>query len=295
MWLQICDFWYNYIGDSMILMTGEQFIQDIKDELKTEIKGYMIKPCIAVIQIGESSTNMLSIQQQIKSCNETGVYLKHIQFSEDTKEIEVINKIVELNNDDYVNGIALALPLPEKYNQEKLINYIARNKDVNGLTDLNVGKLWNNKKTFIPCIPNAIIQLLDFYKVSIEGKNTLVVGNDSLLGKPITQLLLQKEATVTVCNEKSEDIKNYVRSADIIICCSNQNDVFDSKLIKDAAIVVVAKNINIEKELCNNKDLEIIKNKCSFFATLEDGIMSLAILLQLKNVVEAYRKMNIEK
>lgn len=279
----------------MILMTGEQFIQDTKDELKAEIKGYMIKPCLAVIQIGDSSNGILSIQQQIKSCNETGVYLKHIQFSEETKEIEVINKIVELNNDDYVNGIALALPLPEKYNQEKLINYIARNKDVNGLTDLNVGKLWNNKKTFIPCIPNAVIQILDLYNVVLEGKNALIIGKNALLGKPMAELLLEKDATVTVCHEKTEDIKKYVKDADIIICCSEQKDIFDSSIIKDGAVIIVANNINFEKEICDSKDLEIIKKKCSFFVTLEDGIMSAAILLQLKNVVEAYRKMNIEK
>ena len=291
--MQIYDFWYNDSGDSMILMTGEQLSQDMKDELKTEIKGYMIKPCFAVIQVGDSLASILSIQQQIKICNEIGVYLKHFQFPDETKEIEVINKIVELNNDDYVNGITLSLPLPEKYNQEKLINYIARNKDVNGLTDLNVGKLWNNKKTYIPCIPNAVIQILDLYNVMLEGKNALIIGKNALLGKPMAELLLEKDATVTVCHEKTEDIKKYVKDADIIICCSEQKDIFDSSIIKDGAVIIFANNINLEKD--DSKELENIKKKCSFFATLEDGIMSVAILLQLKNVVEAYRKMNIEK
>ena len=134
---------------------GKIISTKIKEELKAEIKTYMIKPCLAVIQIGNDEASNVYISAKQKACSEVGIYLKHIKFDEDSREIEIINKIIELNNDEYVHGILLQLPIPEKFNEEKLINYISRNKDVDGLTDINVGELINNKKCLVSCTPQG--------------------------------------------------------------------------------------------------------------------------------------------
>ena len=143
------------------IIDGKKIRNEILEDLKKQVKQYMIKPCLAVIQIGDDEASNTYIKAKEKACTEIGIYFKHIKFSETTKEIEVINKILELNNDEYVHGILLQLPLPEGFNQDKLINYIARNKDVDGLTDINIGKIFNNKQGLVSCTPQGIMKLLE--------------------------------------------------------------------------------------------------------------------------------------
>ena len=193
----------------MIILDGKELSNRIKTELKSEIKSYMIKPCLAVIQIGNDPASDVYVSSKEKACNDVGIYFKHIKYADDAKEKEIINKIVELNNDEYVNGILLQLPLPSKYNTERLINYIARNKDVDGLTDINIGKLMNDKKCLVSCTPQGIMELLANYEIEIEGKNVVIVGRSSLVGKPLISLFLNKNATVTVCHSKTADLKSY--------------------------------------------------------------------------------------
>lgn len=279
----------------MILLEGTELSQNIKDELKQEIKGYMIKPCVAVIQIGQNPASNVYVQNKIKACNEVGIYLKHIQFSDETKEIEIINKIVELNNDDYVNGIVLQLPVSDKYNQEKLINYIARNKDVDGLTDLNVGKLWNNKKTFIPCAAQAVIELCNFYQISLEGKNVVVVSRSNLVGKPLMALLLQKDATVTTCHSKTTNLQDYLKTADIIISAVGEKNFITEDMIKKDAIIFDIGTTVEDGFLYGDVDIENVKNKASYVTPVPGGVGPVTVTMLLRNVVEAYRKMNVEK
>lgn len=279
----------------MILMTGNELSQNIKNELKQEVKGYMIKPCLAIIQIGNDSASTFYVQNKIKACSEVGIYLKHIQFSEDTKEIEIINKIVELNNDDYVNGIMLQLPVPEKYNYEKLINYIARNKDVDGLTDLSVGKLWNNKKSFIPCAPQAVLALADFYQISLEGKNVVIVNRSNLVGKPLITMLLQRNATVTICHSKTENLEEYLKKADIVITAVGQKNFISKDMIKKDVIVFDVGKTLEDGKCYGDVNIENLEDKASYVTPTPGGVGMVAVVMLLQNVVEAYRKMNIEK
>ena len=189
------------------IIDGKLIRDEILVQIKKEVKTYMIKPCLAVIQIGNDEASNSYIKAKEKACQNTGIYFKHIKFDEDAKEIEVINKILELNNDEYVHGILIQLPLPEKFNPDKLINYIARNKDVDGLTDINLGKLYNNKNGLISCTPQGIIKILEHENIEVEGKNVVIVGRSNLVGKPLLGLLLNKNATVTICHSKTTNLK----------------------------------------------------------------------------------------
>lgn len=279
----------------MILLDGKELSNKIKLELKSEIKSYMIKPCLAVIQIGEDSASDIYIKAKEKACNEVGIYFKHIKYNDDVKEKEIINKIVELNNDEYVNGILLQLPIPTKYNTEKLINYIARNKDVDGLTDINVGKLINNKKCLISCTPQGIMELLKHYEIELEGKNVVIVGRSNLVGKPLISLFLNSNATVTACHSKTKDLKEHTLNADILVVAVGCKHLITSDMVKKDVIVLDV-GINRENEkIYGDVDFETVKEKASYITPVPGGIGPMTVAMLLKNVNECYKKMIASK
>ena len=279
----------------MTIMDGKSLSEKIRTEIKTEIKTYMIKPCLAVIQIGDDPASNVYIKSKEKACNEVGIYFKHIKYDEDTREKEIINKIVELNNDEYVNGILLQLPIPSKYNQEKLINYIARNKDVDGLTDINVGKLVNNKKCLVSCTPQGIIELLKHYEINVEGKNVVIVGRSNLVGKPLISLFLNKNATVTICHSKTENLKYHTLNADILVVAVGKKHFITDDMVKDGAVIVDVGINRDDSKLYGDVDFEKVSKKSSFITPVPGGVGPMTVAMLLKNVNECYKKMNASK
>ena len=270
---------------------GKLISAKIKDELKTEIKTYMIKPCLAVIQIGNDESSNVYIKSKEKACNEVGIYFKHIKFDETSREIEIINKIIELNNDEYVHGILLQLPLPSKFNEEKLINYIARNKDVDGLTDINIGKLFNGKKCLVSCTPQAIIELLKETSTEISGKNVVIVGRSRLVGKPLISLFLNYDATVTVCHSKTHDLKKYTQNADILVVAAGQKHLITSDMIKEESVIIDVGINKVDGKLYGDVDYENVKNKASLITPVPGGVGPMTVAMLLKNVNTVYKTM----
>lgn len=274
----------------MNIIDGKKLRNEIVEELKKEVKHYMIKPCLAVIQIGDDPASNTYIKSKEKACNEIGMYFKHIKFTEETKEIEVINKILELNNDEYVHGILLQLPIPEKFNPDKLINYIARNKDVDGLTDINLGKLYNNKPCLSSCTPLGIMKLLEDNNVEIEGKNVTIVGRSNLVGKPLLGLMLNKNATVTICHSKTENLSKHTKNADILVVAVGKKQFIKENMVKEGAVVI---DVGINKEdnkLYGDVDFEKVKEKASLITPVPGGVGPMTVAMLMKNVVTAYQK-----
>lgn len=271
---------------------GKIISTKIKEELKTEIKTYMIKPCLAVIQIGNDEASNVYISAKQKACSEVGIYLKHIKFDEDSREIEIINKIIELNNDEYVHGILLQLPIPEKFNEEKLINYISRNKDVDGLTDINVGKLINNKKCLVSCTPQGIIKLLEESGVSIPGKNVVIVGRSKLVGKPLISLFLNNDATVTVCHSKTNNLKEFTKNADILVVAVGKKYLITEDMVKKDSVVIDVGINRIDGKLYGDVDYENVKNKVSLITPVPGGVGPMTVAMLLCNVNTVYKNLN---
>ena len=279
----------------MNIIDGKELSSKIKEELKSEIKTYMIKPCLAVIQIGNNPASNVYIKAKEKACNEIGMYFKHLKFEDNAKEIEIINKIVELNNDEYVNGILLQLPLPEQYNSERLINYIARNKDVDGLTDINVGKLINNKKCLVSCTPQGIMSLLDNYNIEISGKNVVIVGRSNLVGKPLMSLFLNKDATVTICHSKTNKLSDITAKADILVVAIGRKHFITKEMVKKGAVVI---DVGINREdgkLYGDVDFDSVKEKAAYITPVPGGVGPMTVAMLLKNVNETYKKMITSK
>lgn len=279
----------------MTIMDGKALSEQIRNEIKVEVKSYMIKPCLAVIQIGDDPASNVYIKSKEKACNEVGIYFKHIKYNEEAREKEIINKIVELNNDEYVNGILLQLPIPSKYNSEKLINYIARNKDVDGLTDINVGKLINNKKCLVSCTPQGIMELLNHYNIDLEGKNVVIVGRSNLVGKPLISLFLNNNATVTICHSKTNDLKSHTLNADILVVAVGKKHLITADMIKKDAVVI---DVGINREdnhLYGDVDFDKVKKNVSYITPVPGGVGPMTVAMLLRNVNECYKKMNTSK
>lgn len=274
------------------IIDGKKIRDEILDDLKKQVKQYMIKPCLAVIQIGDNEASNTYIKSKEKACNNTGIYFKHIKFSETVKEIEVINKILELNNDEYVHGILLQLPLPEGFNQDKLINYIARNKDVDGLTDINIGKIFNNKPGLVSCTPQGIMRLLEEEKVDVEGKNVVIVGRSNLVGKPLLGLMLNKNATVTICHSKTENLKKHTKNADILVVAVGKPNFITEDMVKEDAIVIDVGINKIDGKLCGDVDYEKVKAKAKKITPVPGGVGPMTVAMLISNVISAYEKWN---
>ena len=272
------------------IIDGKKLKTEIIEELKKEVKHYMIKPCLAVIQIGDDPASNTYINAKAKACDEIGIYFKHIKFTEQTKEIEVINKILELNNDEYVHGILLQLPLPVGFNADKLINYIARNKDVDGLTDINLGKLYNNKPCLISCTPQGIMKLLENENIDLEGKNVTIVGRSNLVGKPLIGLMLNKNATVTICHSKTENLSKHTKNADILVVAVGKKHFIKENMVKEDAIVI---DVGINKEdnkLYGDVDFDKVKAKVKKITPVPGGVGPMTVAMLMTNVITAYQK-----
>ena len=272
------------------IIDGKKIRDEILDGLKKQVKQYMIKPCLAVIQIGDDEASNTYIRSKEKACNDIGIYFKYIKFQESSKEIEVINKILELNNDEYVHGILLQLPLPSGFNQDKLINYIARNKDVDGLTDINIGKIFNNKPGLVSCTPQGIMKLLERENVDIEGKNVTIVGRSNLVGKPLLGLMLNKNATVTICHSYTENLKKHTKNADILIVAVGKKHFITEDMVKEDAVVIDVGINRVENKLYGDVDYANVKGKVSKITPVPGGVGPMTVAMLMSNVIKAYEK-----
>ena len=176
-----------------VIIDGKSLSSKIQDKVKMEIKNCMIRPSVAVIQVGDNEASETYIKNKEKVCSSVGVYFRLYKFEEGTPELTIINKIKELNNDDYVNGIIVELPLPPQYNEKRLINTISNAKDVDGLTDINTGRFINGKKSLIPCTALAVMKILEDNNIEIAGKNVVVIGRSKLvIVKQLIWLIIQR-------------------------------------------------------------------------------------------------------
>lgn len=269
-------------------MNGKELSLKIQEEIKQSIKHCMIRPSLAVIQIGDDPASNTYIKNKEKACENVGIYFRHFKFDDTTQELTIINKIKELNNDEYVNGIMIQLPIPEKYNEKRLLNTIINSKDVDGLTDINTGRLINGRKSITPCTPLGIMTLLDKYNVNLTGKNVVIVGKGRLVGRPLIGLMLNAGATVTVCHSRTRDLKKFTKDADVIIAAAGKKWLITADMVKDNAVVVDV-GINIEDgKIYGDVDYKNIVKKTSLITPVPGGVGPMTVAMLLQNIVTCY-------
>ena len=273
------------------IIDGKASSIKIKEELKTYVDSLDEKPGLVVIQVGDNPASNTYVKNKKLAAEYIGINFFHYKYEENTSEEELINKIKELNNDNSVDGIIVQLPLPKGFNETIIINYIDPNKDVDGLTELNAGKLVNNEDCLSSCTPTGIMKLLEMYNVEIEGKNTVVVGRSILVGKPIATMLLNKNATVTICHSKTKNLKEITKNADILVVATGHINTITEDMVNENAVVIdVGINRNEENKLCGDVDFNTIKDKVKLITPVPGGVGPMTVAMLNYNVIKSYKK-----
>ena len=271
----------------MEILDGKLLSCKIKDEVKAQAASYHQTPILAVIIIGSNPANEVYINNKRKACEYVGISLLHIRYDESTDENKIINKIKSLNKDKSINGIIVELPIPKKFNENNIINSIHPDKDVDGLTNVSKGKLFNGEDTFIPCTPLGILEIFDYYKINLEGKHVVIVGRSNLVSKPLFALCLKRNATVTMCHSKTKDLKKYTRDADILIVAVGKKYIIDKTMIKKDVIIIDV-GINKEGTKIYGDVNPNVKGLASHLTLVPGGVGPMTVCMLLKNTMKAY-------
>lgn len=271
------------------VIDGKLISSVIKTKLKNDIELYRIDPKLVVIQVGDNNASNIYIRNKKRACEEVGIAFDQIKFPETISEESVIEEIKRLNKDDEVNGIIVQLPLPKGLNALRIINNIDPKKDVDGLTYENVGNLVLGNDGLVSCTPLGIMELLSAYNVELESKNVVIVGRSNLVGKPLIQLFLKANATVSVCHSKSYDIKKYTKMADILVVAAGHPNLITKDMVKDDVIIIDVGINKAEGTLCGDVDFNEVSKKASLITPVPGGVGPMTVACLLKNVFKAYK------
>ena len=279
-----------------VIINGKELAKKIRQNLKEEVEELNkkeIHPKLAVIMVGEDKASQVYVKNKSKACNEIGVDFEEFLLPEDTTMETLLNLIEVLNNREDVSGILLQSPIPKPLNIREAFNKIDYRKVVDGFNPVNVGKLAIGEKSFISCTPYGVVKMLEEYNIDLEGKNAVIIGRSNIVGKPLLQCLLNKNATVTVCHSKTKDIGNITKNADILIAAVGKPHFVKEDMVKDGAVVIdVGINRNEEGKLIGDVDFENIEKKASYITPVPGGVGPMTIAMLMNNVVEAAKMQN---
>lgn len=266
---------------------GKKYNEAIKkysdDRKAQELKA----PCLTAVLVGNDGGSVFYVNNQRKKCEKLGIDYRLIQMDVDISEEKLIQKIEELNNDDSVSGIILQLPLPKHINEKKVTSAIAFRKDVDGQTDINMGRFYKGDKCFIPCTPKGIIELIKSIGEKIEGKSAVVIGRSNIVGKPTAQLLLNENATVTICHSRTENLKEICSSADILISSIGKPAFVTEDFVKEGAIVIDVGTSGVNGKITGDVCYDDVIEKASYVTPVPGGVGALTTTMLILNTCEA--------
>lgn len=278
------------------ILDGRMVAKKIRQGLKSEVedlKANGINPKLAVIMVGEDPSSKIYVKNKSIACNEVGIEYEEFLLSETTTMEELLDLIDKLNKDATIHGILLQSPIPKGLDINEAFRAIDPKKDVDGFNPFNVGKLCLGQDTFVSCTPFGIIKLLGEYNIEIEGKNAVVVGRSNIVGKPMMQCLLNKNATVTVCHSKTKDLKEVTKEADILVVAIGMANFITKDMVKENAVVIdVGINRGENGKLCGDVDFEEVSKVASYITPVPGGVGPMTIAMLMNNIVKAARAQN---
>ncbi len=273
------------------ILDGKKLREKILDELKLKIEKFPQKPSLVVILVGENPASKIYVNNKKKTAQNLGINSEVINYPFDVTEQELLDKIEELNNDENVTAILVQLPLPSHISKENVINAISPSKDVDGFTPYNFGKLFSGSEPMVyPCTPKGILLLLDEYGIKLEGKHAVIIGRSNIVGRPLSQMFLNRNATVTVCHSHSENLLDIIKTADIVVSAAGKN-IVKGEMLKSGCVVV---DVGIFKDE-NGKtrgdvDFETSSQVASYISPVPGGVGPMTIASLMLNTVELYVK-----
>lgn len=283
----------------MEIIDGKQLAKNIRAELKKEVENLKktgIYPKLAVIMVGDDKASKVYVKTKSKACEEIGIEYEEFLLNENTTMKELLNLIYKLNEDNKVHGILLQSPLPEQLDINMAFKEIKTEKDVDGFNPINVGKLSLNQDCFVSCTPYGIIRMLEAYNIPLEGENAVIIGRSNIVGKPLMQCLLNKNATVTICHSKTKNIEETTKKADILIAALGKPNFVNSNMVKDGAVVIdVGINRVDEGKIVGDVNFEDVSKKASYITPVPGGVGPMTVAMLMNNVVKAAKNTICDK
>lgn len=280
-------------------MDGKLVAQNLKDHVKKEVqelKKKGIQPCLCVILAGNNPASEIYVRHKMTACDEVGIHSKLLKFPEDVPQEELLKKIDLLDHDDKVHGILVQLPLPEHLDQKAVLSGLSPKKDVDVLTTKNIGALWSSSSDVQPCTPKGIQMMLEYYGIPLEGRHVVVVGRSLIVGLPVVQLLLNKNATVTICHSKTSSLREHTRTADVVIAACGKHHLLRVQDFKKGAVVIDVGIHRISREGKRFLEGDVcpdgLEDVLSYFSPVPGGVGPMTIAVLLHNTIQLARKLS---
>ncbi|PFJ14938.1 bifunctional methylenetetrahydrofolate dehydrogenase/methenyltetrahydrofolate cyclohydrolase FolD [Bacillus cereus] len=280
-----------------VIIKGNEVAEKKRAQLKEEVvklKEQGIVPGLAVILVGEDPASRSYVKGKEKGCEQVGIYSKLIELPETITEERLLAEIDRLNGDDRINGILVQLPLPKHIEEKAIIERISPKKDVDGFHPISVGRMMTGQDTFLPCTPHGIVELVKETNLDISGKHVVVIGRSNIVGKPVGQLFLNENATVTYCHSKTQNIKELSKLADILIVAVGRPKMVTADYIKEGAVVIdVGVNRLETGKLCGDVDFDNVLDVAGYITPVPKGVGPMTITMLLHNTVESAKRAGV--
>lgn len=261
-----------------------------------ELKEKGIEPCLAVIMVGENPASQVYVKGKVKDCAECGIKSLEIHLPAETTQEELLQKLAELADDAGVHGLLVQLPLPAHIDEKTVIEAIPPQKDVDGFTAVNVGRMMIGEECFLPCTPAGCMEMIRSTGVSISGKNAVVIGRSNIAGKPAAMLLLRENATVTICHSRTENLKQVCANADILVAAVGRAGFVTGDMVKPGAVVIdVGINRNAQGKLCGDVDYDAAAEKAGYITPVPGGVGLMTRAMLMQNTLQAAQKQALAK
>ncbi len=278
------------------IIDGKQIAAIVTENVQKRVEALKNKgiiPGLAVILVGNDPASQTYVNSKAKTCERLGMYSLMIKLEESISEKELLKQVERLNDNENIHGILVQLPLPPQINEDHIIAAISPEKDVDGFHPISVGKMMIGQPTFLPCTPFGIIKLLELSDIAIEGKHVVVIGRSNIVGKPMGQLLLQKNATVTYCHSKTKDLHTYTKQADILVVAMGKPKIIDKSYIKHGAVVIdVGIHRDNHNKLCGDVDFDSVCQVASKITPVPGGVGPMTIAMLMENTCLAAENRN---
>jgi len=276
----------------MNILDGKSLAKKIKHNIKQEVKHLERKPKLVVVLVGDDQASLVYVKNKVQACADVGFSSQLDMFEKDVEEDVLLNHIKSLNEQEDVDGILVQLPLPSHISIQNIIDAIDPSKDVDGFHPQNMGKLFSGdlENAFIPCTPLGIKLLLDEYNIDLKGKNVCIVGAGFIVGKPLSMLMLNYDATVSVCHKYTKDIVEYTKTADILISATGVPFLIKDYMVKEGAVVIDVGISKVNGKIVGDVDFESVSQKASFITPVPGGVGPMTVATLLLNTLKAYKQ-----
>ncbi|HDJ2485116.1 TPA: bifunctional methylenetetrahydrofolate dehydrogenase/methenyltetrahydrofolate cyclohydrolase FolD, partial [Staphylococcus aureus] len=273
------------------ILDGKQIAKDYRQGLQDQVEALKEKgftPKLSVILVGNDGASQSYVRSKKKAAEKIGMISEIVHLEETATEEEVLNELNRLNNDDSVSGILVQVPLPKQVSEQKILEAINPEKDVDGFHPINIGKLYIDEQTFVPCTPLGIMEILKHADIDLEGKNAVVIGRSHIVGQPVSKLLLQKNASVTILHSRSKDMASYLKDADVIVSAVGKPGLVTKDVVKEGAVIIDVGNTPDENgKLKGDVDYDAVKEVAGAITPVPGGVGPLTITMVLNNTLLA--------